>query len=168
MIEYVWKLGKWKAVDSTLDLDLVVTTATGEVLSFKRLHSHEASKMLGIWIAPDGNKEKLITELRKEAISWGSHVKTGNSSCKETWTALNTNISAKLKYPLPACTLTEKECKSIMWPALKSALPRSGIASSIPASYRDGPRDYGGAGCLSLFHCQGSTRTTLVVEHVYR
>ena len=34
-----------------------------------------------------------------------------------------------LKYPLPACTLTVKECKSIMWPALKSALPRSGITS---------------------------------------
>ena len=168
MIDYVWKLGKWNAVDSTLDLDLVATTATGEIISLKRLHSHEASKMLGIWIAPDGNKEKLITELKKEAISWGSHVRTGNSSCKETWIALNTNISAKLKYPLPACTLTENECKSIMWPALQSALPRSGIASSIPTSYRDGPRDYGGAGCLSLFHCQGSTHTTLVVEHVYR
>ena len=55
-----------------------------------------------------------------------------------------------------------------MWPALKSALPRSGITSLISTAYRDGPRDYGGAGCLSLFHCQGSTRTALVVEHVHR
>ena len=55
-----------------------------------------------------------------------------------------------------------------MWPALKTALPKSGISSLISTAYRDGPRKYGGAGCLSLFHCQGSNRTVLIVEAVHR
>ena len=137
-------------------------------MSLQRLGASDSSKMLGIWIAPDGNKTKLVKELKEACIDWGSKVYAGNTTRNEAWIALNSNISARLKYPLPACTLTEKECKSIMWPALKSALPRSGITSHISTEYRDGPRDYGGAGCLSLFHCQGSTRTALVVEHVHR
>ena len=38
----------------------------------------------------------------------------------------------------------------------------------MSTEYRNGPRVYGGAGCLDLFHCQGSTRTAMVVEHIYR
>ena len=56
MIEYIWRRGKWVAVDSGPGFDLVATTAAGEDISSKRLHAHESSKMLGIWIVPDGNK----------------------------------------------------------------------------------------------------------------
>ena len=139
-------------MDSVLDLDLVATTKHGTTVSLKRLGASDSSKMLGIWIAPDGNKTKLVKELKEASIDWGSKVYAGNTTRNEAWIALNSNISARLKYPLPACTLTEKECKSIMWPALKSALPRSGITSHISTEYRDGPRDYGGTGCLSLLH----------------
>ena len=106
--------------------------------------------------------------MKNEAINWGAKVKSGNSSREEALTVLDTNLSAKLKYPLPACYLTETECKSIMWPALKTALPRSGIASNMASAYHNGPREYGGAGVLDLFHFQGSTRTAMVVEHLYR
>ena len=114
MIEYTWKKRKWLTVDSDLGLDLVATTKDGTSISLKRLHAHESSKMLGIWIAPDGNKRKLIADLQNEAIAWGSKVQAGNTSREETWTALTTNLSARLKYFLPACTLTDKECNSIM------------------------------------------------------
>ena len=95
-------------------------------------------------------------------------MRTGHSTRVEAWTTLLTNISAKPKYPLPACTLTEAECKSIMWPALKAAPPKAVIASYISTECRDCLHDYGGAGCLSLFHCQGTTRTSMVVEMVKR
>ena len=152
MLEYIWRRGKYVAVDAGPGLDLVAKTSGGTEISLKRLQTHESSKMLGIWIAPDGNKKKLITEMKNEAINWGSKVKLGNSSREEAWTALTTNLSAKLKYPLTACSLTDSECKNIMWPALKTALSRSGIASNMASAYRNGPRDYGGAGVLDLFH----------------
>ena len=169
MIDYNYKKGgKWIATDAGVNLQLAATSSSGERVPLKRLHADEASKMLGIYVAPDGNKEALIKDLKTAAVSWGSKMRNGNSTRIEAWTALNTNISAKLKYPLPACTLDEKECKSIMWPALQAALPKSGITSYISTEYRDGPRDYGGAGCLSLFHCQGTTRTSMVVELIHR
>ena len=168
MIDYVWKRGKWIAVDADNNMDLMAKSSSGEQISLKRLHANESSKMLGIYVTPDGNKEELIKDLKTSAINWGTKMRTGHSNKLEAWTALQTNISAKLKYPLPACTLTEVECKTIMWPALKAALPKAGISSQISTAYRDGPRAYGGAGCLSLFHCQGTTRTSMVVELVKR
>ena len=168
MIDYVWKRGKWIAVDADNNLDLVAKSSTGDFISLKRLHAYESSKMLGIYVTPDGNKDELIKDLKTAAITWGTKMRCGHSNKVEAWTALHTNISAKLKYPLPACTLNEAECKSIMWPALKAALPKAGISSYISTAYRDGPRDYGGAGCLSLFHCQGTTRTSMVIELVKR
>ena len=72
MIEYVWRRGKWIATDASDNLDLVATSSSGEIISLKRLHSNESSKMLGIHITPDGNKDALITDLKNKAINWGS------------------------------------------------------------------------------------------------
>ena len=55
-----------------------------------------------------------------------------------------------------------------MWPALKAALSKAGISSFMPAAHRDRARDYGGAGCLSLLHYQGSTRTAMILESIHR
>ena len=64
--------------------------------------------MLGVWITPNRNNKKLIRTLKADAVSWGGKVRLGYSTPEEAWTVLRCNISAKLKYPLPACTLTEK------------------------------------------------------------
>ena len=98
----------------------------------------------------------------------GERVRRGNSSRQEAWTALHSNISAKLKYPLPACTLSEKECKSITYPAIQVALPKSGITLCIATDVRDGPSRSVGAGVLSLFHYMGTSRTSILVEHAFR
>ena len=104
MINYVWKRGKWIAVDADNNLDLVAKSSSGELISLKRLHANESSKMLGIYVTPDGNKEELIKDLKTSAINWGTKMRTGHSNKMEAWTALQTNISAKLKYSLLACT----------------------------------------------------------------
>ena len=59
LIEYIWKRGKWVADDSKRELDLVATDFSGNQVSLKRLHCREDSQMLGVKLAPDGNK-KLI------------------------------------------------------------------------------------------------------------
>ena len=82
-------------------------------------------------MAPNENKKKLVSILKSGAVEWGGKFRRGNSSRKKAWTALYINISARLKYPLLECTLTEKECKIIMFPAIKAALPRSEISSVI-------------------------------------
>ena len=122
--------------------------------------------MLGVWLAPNGNKKKIITVLKKSALEWGSKVRLGNPSASEAWTALHMNISAKLKYPVAACTFSEAECKSITFPAIKTALPKAGITSTMEKNMRDGPVSTLGTGVLSLYHFMGTSRSACVVEQL--
>jgi hypothetical protein len=168
LIEYVWYRGRWIAADARDDLDLTASTPTGEEVALKRLHANDAAELLGVWMAPSGNNSKLVKVLKKHAVDWAGKIKLGRPSQTEAFTALKTTISAKLKYPLACSTLTEKECKSIMHPALKAALGKSGFATNIPTRVRDGPISSGGAGILSLFHFQGTARTSALVEHILR
>ena len=168
LVDFVWAHGKWIAHDAEPDADLVASSSTGEILSLKRLYCNEASKMLGVWIAPDGSNNKLVEELQWSALDWSAKVKSGNPSAKEAWQALHTTITAKLKYPLSGCSLSVSECKSIMNPVIKSALPKSGISSKLPISIRDCPSSCGGAGVLSLFDYQGTSRTAMLIEQIHR
>ena len=72
LIDYVWKRGKWVGTDSCLDVDLIAMDSENKMVSLKRLRCDQAAEMLGIWLAPDGNKKKIISVLKKKALEWGS------------------------------------------------------------------------------------------------
>jgi hypothetical protein len=168
LIEYTWRRGKWTATDAHEDQQLVAPTPEGEEVALQRLRANEAAELLGVWMAPSGDNTKLVKVLKKHAVDWAGKIRLGRPSQKEAYTALKTTISAKLKYPLACSTLTQQECKSIMHPALKAALGKSGLASNISTKVRDGPIESGGAGILSLFHFQGTARIAALTEHVLR
>ena len=54
-------------------------------------------------MASDGNREKMVSELKARDVEWGSKIRQEYYSRKESWTALYSNISVKIKYHLPAC-----------------------------------------------------------------
>ena len=153
------------ATDAGDNLTLQATGPDGQLEDLKYLSVTESAEMLGVWMSPSGNKMKLIQVLKQAAVDWAAKVKLGRPSKASAWTALTTNISAKLKFPLACCTLTEKECKSIMYPAVRAALGKLGIASNLKAEFQDGPILDGGAGATSLFHYQGTSRIALLIEH---
>ena len=55
-----------------------------------------------------------------------------------------------------------------MYLAIKVALPKSGITSSITTDVRDGPHLCGGAGLLPMYHYQGTSRTFMILEQLNR
>lgn len=122
--------------------------------------------MFGIWMAPSLNNSKQIAVLKTKALDWGGKIRASNGSHYETWIALHTNLTVRLKYALPACTLSKNECNSIMSPALKAALPRTGIYATLSSKIRDGCKSSGRIGCLSLYDYQRASRTALLVEHL--
>ena len=168
LIDYIWKKGKWTAYDPAMHLDLVATNDEGEEISLRRLCCSEAAEMLGIWMAPNFDESQQIAVLKSKSVAWGSKIRLGNAGQYEAWVALHTNMSARLKYALPACTLSKNTCTSIMFPAVKAALPRSGICATISTAIRDGPRTSGGLGTLSLWDYQGTSRSSYLVENRFR
>ena len=168
LVEFVWIRGSWVPTDAGNNLHLHATDASGAQVELTYLPCHLASKMLGIWMAPNGNNEKLVSHLKDHALDWASKFQTSTASQLESWTALQSTISPQLKYPLPTSSLSEKDCISIMNPVISTALRKSGIVSTVATDARHGPLLSGGYGVLSLFHFQGTARTAALVEHCCR
>ena len=55
-----------------------------------------------------------------------------------------------------------------MYPSIKAAFSRSVITAIIKVEMKDSPGRSGGAGILSLYHCMGTSRTSLLVEQLFR
>ena len=55
-----------------------------------------------------------------------------------------------------------------MFPAVCAALGKAGMASNLQGGIRDAPVLDGGAGALSLFHYQGTSRIALLLDHCMR
>ena len=55
-----------------------------------------------------------------------------------------------------------------MFPAIRTALPKAGIASSISCEFRDGTIDKLGAGVLSLYHFSGTSRTSILMDQLHK
>ena len=68
LVDYVWKRGKWVASDPEVALDLEGSDMSGDRKKLTHLRSNEAADMLGVWMAPDGNRKKLVMELKAKAV----------------------------------------------------------------------------------------------------
>lgn len=173
MVEYVWKHGKWIASDADLgDFDLVARAADGEFISLTRLNCDDKSEMLGLWMSPSGQNKKMINSLCLAAVNWAAKLRIGRLSqaeaWTEAWTALHTTISRKLMYPLPDLTLAEKECTSIMVPAIRVALPKAGISSCISSVVHHAPTQSLGLAVPNLYTNMGTARTSLLIKHCWQ
>ena len=114
LVEFVWKRGKWVAADAPLEFDLIAKTEDNNFVSLKRL----SCRCLEFGWPLTGAKQKMIQEMRTSAVEWGAKIRKGGPSQEEAWQASHSTVAAKLKYPLAACTFTERECTSIMAPAI--------------------------------------------------
>jgi len=124
--------------------------------------------MLGLYMAPSGDKSRMLEKLCTTAVEWAAKVRAGTSSQEETWTALKSTISRKVVYPLPALTLTEAECRSIMAPALKAALPRAGISSTISSIVQHAPTESLGLDVLDMYTEMGTLQTSFLAYHCWQ
>ena len=106
--------------------------------------------------------------MRQSAVEWGAKIRRGRPSQEEAGQALHSSIAAKLKYPLVACTFTEKECISIMAPAIRAALPKSGISRTMASSVRDAPVTSDGLGVPNLYKLMGTLPTALLVNQCWQ
>ena len=103
MIDYVWKRGKRVASDPQLNIDLVATNTNGESVTLSHLRSDEAAEMVGVWLAPSGDNNKIIKVLKTAAVKWGGEsklIKAGGLDCPTLQHFCQIKISFTSMYPL--------------------------------------------------------------------
>lgn len=93
-----------------------------------------------------------MTEKTKK---WADNLRVGRISRPQAWLALTCTIWKTLVYPLPAMTLSKRQCEAIMRPAVQQGLRSAGIVSSMPRAIVFGPLKYQGLGLKHLYTLQG-------------
>ena len=168
LVDHKWSNSKWKTIDPDESHDLIAHDNTGTPQTIKRLGISDAQEMLGVSLAPDGDKSEQIRSMREKAMLWATQVKAGFLSSSDVWTSMTTGIFKGLQYPLPALTLTYDECRSILTPVIDAGLPRCGLTRKMPLAIRDGPLKAGGLGLPNLYLSMGVSRVQKLVEHLWR
>ena len=88
----------------------------------------------------------MIDKLHSKSEKWKDLITSGHITKTNAYQALNTTILKSLEYPMPALTLTKKQCTHIMAPALTVGLAKSGVSSRFPREAVYGPKGTGGLG----------------------
>ena len=137
-----------------------------EIIPLQQLEPSCASETLGVFLAPDGNNNAAKAALLKKSKFWSELIHKGHLTATDVIRAMDTTIMQSLKYPLPALTLTEAECKSIMAPILDVALPQSHICRTFPRAAVYGPKSLMGLGKTDLYVRQGTTQIAILQQYL--
>ncbi len=137
-------------------------------VELNHLKPSEAQEMLGVFLAPDGNNQRQIAKMKTKASQFGEKIRAGHVEKHQAWLAMTLMATKSLEYPLPALTLSEKECTEIMWPLLKNILPKSGLVRTIKRDLLYGPTSLQGLGIKNLYLIQGLSHIYNIIEHTWK
>ena len=166
LIDFVWTDGQWRyASMEETEAGLVVRDCDGNMKTIERLSVSDAQRTLGVRLAPDGNNEAEVKFLRERAQDWADRVRTGHLPRRLVWESMHSTILKSLQYPLPATTLTESQCRSIMAPLLAQGLASAGVVRTIPRAVVYGPVKFQGLGVPSLFTFQKTQHILRILKY---
>ena len=169
LIHFSWEHGIWKYsnLDGLINDSLSCKDKSGNIHQLQYIPSNQAVEMLGVFLAPDGNNEKQVSEMIKKTSKLGELIRTGHLDHSEAWTALSTVAMKSLEYALPALTLTEEECSKIMWPLLRGYLPKMGVNRKFPRDVLYGNPGIQGMGLKNPFLTQGISHVSDISYHLW-
>eukprot|EP00957_Ditylum_brightwellii_P212014 15366859-Ditylum_brightwellii.AAC.1 len=91
-------------------------------IEVERLQSTVASRILGVWMAP--NRDSLVQAKKLEALtkSCANLVRSGCIKTSDAWYYYQTTIQQSLEHPLLTTASSESKCCCIKRPALQVVL----------------------------------------------
>jgi len=125
----------------------------------------EARRMLGVYVAPDGNCTLQAKLLRSKSEVWSQRIKNNRMATFEVLMSYNQGLMKSLEFPLGASLLTESQCKHIQAPALSCCLQKTGVLSTISRSVVFGPKRFCGLGFSNLYTEAGIQKLELLIGH---
>ena len=168
LVDFVWKDGDWSYNSDCEDAQITVKNEDGVPQNLMQLPITEAKRMLGVYLAADGNNRTQTMKLRGVAEEWRDKVRTGALTRKDAWIALTSTVMKSLEYPLLATTLTKEDCKYIMAPILEGGLSRAGICRNMARALVHGPKKYKGLDLHDLYTTQGLLQIQAILNHCWR
>ena len=125
----------------------------------------EAFRMLGGFVAPDGNTRVQCEILYKKAKQWGLKITFSHLNEQEVWVAYHQVLIPALIYPLGAIPVDEEQCRKIMGPALKAMLPKIGMGATTARDLVHAVPRHGGPDIADIYTHAGTMRIKMFIGH---
>lgn len=166
-LKYYWENDKWhlesKQTPNT-QFQLFMTNDTGEREEINQLESLASILALGVQFSPSGQMVDQCQVLTDKAQAWAENVRCGKLQRTEAWQALTTTVFKSIEYPLPATTMSLKQCETIVRPILQIGLPRSGICRNISRQVAFSSTQYKGLGLQHPYMTQGIQKLLVLLD----
>ena len=124
-----------------------------------------AFRMLGGFVAPDGNTRVQVEILYQKAKEWGLRLTFSHLNAHEAWVAYHQILIPSLIYPLGAIPVKEEDCIKIMGPALKALLPKLRLSPTTARDLIHGPARYGAPDISHIYTEAGGARIKMFIGH---
>jgi hypothetical protein len=155
LADFAWKRGQrfYTSIADTPS-NIVVPNLQGSPTPIDSLEPSDAGKVVSVQQSLDGNMSAQVLALKEKADAWAERIQSGWLPQNLAHQGRNVMIWSSLKYPLPACTITEQECLTITKELHWSLLPKRGAMRNYPLVYHHAPASLQGLGFPLLIHIE--------------
>jgi hypothetical protein len=131
-----------------------------------RMEPTESYRTLGVHISPSGSNKGAIVVLTEIALQYAQSITMSHLNREDTLTSYVQHLLPKLRFQLPALSLTSADGDKLMTPILKAALPKMHINWNMARSIVHGPVVLGGMALPHLSTIQGVDKLHLLLGHL--
>jgi hypothetical protein len=166
LVSFFWDNGQWFYTSPTSQLGiLTIPVPNGDPIIVTRHDVSDAIKVVSVTQALDGNMAAQVTVLQTKAELWGKQISEGWVPRHLAQIAIDSMIWPSLRYPLPACNLTEQQGNQITQTLYCQILPSLGVCCNFPLVYRHAPASLNGLALPCPYVEQGIAHISLILTH---
>ena len=165
LIDFTWNAGVPTLKKKAMINQIRIEDKNGNLVTLPQCNFNEARKILGVHLAPQDEGKGQTKALKQKATTWATYASTRKINPTYAWAGLNTGIMKSIEWPLPACTLSEQQCTSIMAIILKVGLRAARIQWRLPRAILYGSPEVLGIGHKNLYSTMGISRLQELLNH---
>jgi hypothetical protein len=168
MLSWRWYGGRSR-LDTTqtmpAEIKLTAGTQVDKPSVIQRIEPTDSYRTLGVHISPSGSNKGAIRTMTATALEYAQAITSSHLTRADTLTSYVQHLLPKIRYQLPALSLSTADCNKLMTPLLKAALPKLHINRNTARSIVHGPVTLGGMALPHLATVQGIDKLHLLLGH---
>jgi hypothetical protein len=166
LVSFFWDHGQWFYTSPAWQPGtLTIPVPNGDPVIVTRHDVLDAIKVVGVTQALDGNMDAQVMVLQTKADLWGEQISKGWVPWHLARKVIDSMIWPSLRYPLPACNLTEQQGNQITKTLYCQILPSLGACRNFPLVYRYAPASLNGLALPHPYVEQGIAHIGLILTH---
>jgi len=156
--------GQWH-YRTNINSTVLIPDETGAMQAIEQLSPSQATTVVGVVQAADGNMEEQVHILKDLADDIGRRINKGYLPRTLVWQSLRTQVWPSIRFPLAATTISDAESELITKALYSQLLPSGGANRHFPLVYRHAPLTFFGLTLPTVIDTQFIEQVKKVLVH---